>query len=230
MNLQTTEKVIKNKLGILNLAAAERFGINWRSDIDFIVVTPERIRRRKVPLNIHIIFDTGNEFIVKLIHGDDFQQGAVRFGKLLMDYSGWWNTVKNSEGIDIGPDWRLKIRHAEKTQSTASQLYIKDGDWDNAEEYLLSTSHIARALLLRNKIFPLSRPELTWQLKLIGQNDLPNVMERLICGTKTHEYLIATSKTIGIVLENLRLEVEESEESKYLAASYKKLTTSIPVN
>ncbi|WP_420264630.1 nucleotidyltransferase domain-containing protein [Candidatus Magnetominusculus dajiuhuensis] len=201
----------------------------WRSDMDFIVVTPERIRRWKVPLNVHIIFDTRNEFTDKLIHGNDFQQWAVRFGKLLMDYSGWWNTVKNSEGIDIWPDWRLKIRHAKKAQSIASQL-LMDDDWDNAEEeFLLSASHIARALLLRNKIFPLSRPELAWQLKLIGQDDLSNVMERLICGTKTHEDLIEISKTICLILENLRLEAEESEESKSLAASYKKLTASVPV-
>ncbi|MBF0458235.1 MAG: hypothetical protein HQK99_10110 [Nitrospirae bacterium] len=197
----------------------------WRSDRDFIVVTPDRIKRWRVPLNIHIIFNTRNEFIDKLIHGNDFQHWAIRFGKVLVDAAGWWNTVKNSEGItDIWPDWRLKIRHAEKAQSIAYQL-LMDNDWDNAEdEYLLTASHIARALLLRNKIFPLSRPELPEQLKLIDHDDLSNILERLIDGIKTHEDLITLSNTIALILKDLRLTADESEKSEYLTASFDKLT------
>ncbi|MBF0517933.1 MAG: hypothetical protein HQK97_12645 [Nitrospirae bacterium] len=110
----------------------------------------------------------------------------------------------------------MKVKHAKKSLSIASPLLL-DNDLDNAQdEYLLVASHIARALLLQSKIFPLSRPELPEQLKLIGQNDLSKIIEGLIYGIETHEELITLSKTIDMILSNIQLEADDSGQSEYL--------------
>jgi hypothetical protein len=204
---------LEKEASVILVGSYARNKQTWQSDMDFFVITPQRINRWKTPLNIHILFDTRNEFIDKLIYGNDFQQWALRLGIALMDDTGWWSTLKNSEGIYVWPDWRLKIRHALKSQSIASQLLL-DNDWDNAgEEYLIVASHIARALLLRNNIFPLSRPELPGQLKLIGQDVLSNIIERLIDGINNPEDLITLSNTIYLISQELRLAYEESKPS-----------------
>ncbi|MBF0319334.1 MAG: nucleotidyltransferase domain-containing protein [Nitrospirae bacterium] len=209
---------VDKKASVVLVGSYARNTQTWRSDMDFFVITPRRINRWKVPLNIHILFDTRKEFIDKLNNGNDFRHWAMRYGKVLVDDTGWWNTIKNNDGIDIWPDWRLKLRHAEKSRSIASQLLF-DAAWDNAgEEYLMVASHIARALLLRDKIFPLSRPELPGQLRIIGHEVLSNIIDRLMDGIDQPKDLLNIATSIDLMLKELLL-ADEDIKSPYAPAT-----------
>ncbi|TET41930.1 MAG: hypothetical protein E3J66_04575 [Dehalococcoidia bacterium] len=168
---------------VVLLGSIARGKQTWRSDIDFLVITPVYVRHWRVPINVHVHLETREVFLKKLNQGNDFQGWAVRFGKVCADASGWWTQVLADKGRQAWPDWRLKVQHARKRQSVASRL-LADGDGDGAEEeYLMVAAHIARALLLRSHVFPLSRPELPAQLVEIGLREDARSVERLMNGT-----------------------------------------------
>ncbi len=178
-----TAGVLKEATVVLVGSLARGAG-TWRSDADFVVITPEPIRRWNPPIDVHLHFTTRRAFLEKLDQGNDFEAWAVRLGKVCLDPSGWWLSFMTDGRGQRWPDWRLKVNHARKRQSLAREL-LDIGDHDAAEEeYLMAAAHIARALLLRAGIFPLSRPEMPAQLREAGMAENAEVLDRLIQGTK----------------------------------------------
>lgn len=174
---------------VVLIGSSAREKQTWRSDIDFLVVTQMCLPRWRVPVDLHVQLETRETFLRKLNEGNDFEAWAVRFGKICTDASGWWHQVLADKGCQVWPDWRLKVKHARKRQSIASRV-LADGDRDAAEEeYLMLAAHVARALLLRAHVFPLSRPEMPAQLVEIGFPEEARLLDRLINGTKDFDKL-----------------------------------------
>ncbi|MHB0886115.1 MAG: nucleotidyltransferase domain-containing protein [Bacillota bacterium] len=147
------------------------------SDIDFLVLTKSSTRRWVPPIDVHLHLETRDEFLSRLRRGEDFEAWAVRFGVTVSDPSGWWESTRlNPDLRRIWPDWRNKVDQAEKRRRLAEQL-LEDGDIEGAaEEYLMSASHLARAVLQKAGVFPLSRPEMPGQLDVLGQADLSRAL------------------------------------------------------
>lgn len=121
--------------------------------------------------------ETRGEFLSRLRQGEDFEAWAIRFGVTVSDPSGWWESTRLDPDLRrIWPDWRNKVNHAEKRRRLAEQL-IEDGDIEGAaEEYLMSASHLARAVLQKAGVFPLSRPEMPGQLNVLGHTSLSKAL------------------------------------------------------
>ena len=114
--------------------------------------------------------------------GDDYPGWALRFGTPLRDPGGWWAEHAAAEIENPHwPDWRPKVEHARKRIRMAFEL-LEVGDVDAAsEELLFAASHVARAILLKQGVFPLSRPELPSQLKDVDPS-LAGLLAELIEG------------------------------------------------
>ena len=154
---------------------------NQRSDIDILVLNSDGRRiRLKRPGDLHLQQDSRTRFLKRLEAGDDYPAWALRFGMPIRDPDGWWAQQAASETIaPHWPDWRPKVEHARKrTRMTSELLEVEDTD-AASEELLFAASHIARATLLRNGVFPFSRPELPSQLKAVDSG-LARLLERLM--------------------------------------------------
>ena len=154
---------------------------NPRSDIDVLVLHGDDRRiRLKRPGDVHLQQDSRSRFLKRLEDGDDYPGWALRFGTPLRDPCGWWaEHVAAERENPHWPNWQPKVGHAKKRIGMASGL-LEVGDVDAAsEELLFAASHVARAVLLAHRVFPLSRPELPSQLDDVDPN-LAGLLRRLI--------------------------------------------------
>lgn len=104
------------------------------------------------------------------------------------------------------PDWRTKVYHAAKRLALAVKA-LADGDRDAAEEEsLLAASHLARAVLLRARKLPLSRPELPEQLMAVGRTKLAGALSQLMSNVLSLADLRNTAQVIDQELEALARE------------------------
>lgn len=152
-----------------------------RSDIDILVIRSDdhgdgcRIRLDR-PGHIDLQQETRTRFLRRLEEGDDYPAWALRFGVPIRDPEGWWDEqVRAEKNNPHWPDWRLKIKQASRRLAVSVSL-LDAGDTSAAsEELMFATSQVARAILLRQGEFPLSRMELPSQL----QGRTPNLAELL---------------------------------------------------
>ena len=156
---------------------------NWRSDMDVLVLHDDGHRiRLKRPGDIHLQQDSRSEFLKRLQEGDDYPAWALRFGMPIRDPDGWWAEQAASEAaIPHWPDWHVKVEYARKRTRMASELLEVEDTDAASEELLFAASHVARAILLRDGVFPFSRPELPSQLKAVDSS-LAGLLERLMGG------------------------------------------------
>ncbi|MCH8994763.1 MAG: nucleotidyltransferase domain-containing protein [Chloroflexi bacterium] len=170
------------------------------SDVDVLVVTPEPLSRWGASSRLHLLLLTRSKFVGQLRSGDDFPQWVARFGRVLSDESGWWQRFLDEPSLAAWPDWKRKREQGAQRLSFASRLY-ESGDCDNAqEEYLLSTGHVARSVLLRAGLFPLSRPELQQQLRDAGNDELADALKTLASDSAAPAVL---KRIDGVIRSNL---------------------------
>ena len=171
---------------VVLVGSAIRGAMNARSDIDVLVISDNdrRILLNR-PGNIHLQQESRARFLKRLEEGDDYPGWALRFGVPVRDPDGWWAERAAAElNAPHWPDWRSKVIHATKRMSMAVEL-LEMGDVEAAsEELMYAASHIARAILLKRGVFPLSRPELPAQLRDV-EPDLARLLENLIAGDES---------------------------------------------
>ncbi len=152
-----------------------------RSDVDVLVLNEDGKRVALArPGETHLQQDSRARFLRRLRAGDDYPAWALRLGVPPHDADGWWAEQAAAEKArPHWPDWRPKAHSATKRLHLATEL-LGTGDVDAArEELLLAASHLARAILLRDGMFPLSRPELPDQLQAVDA-ELAKLLRRLI--------------------------------------------------
>lgn len=176
---------ISDSATVVLVGSSARGTTHVRSDIDILVIHDEdrRIRLDR-PGNIHLQQDTRSRFLSRLEEGDDYPGWALRFGIALRDPGGWWAKQVAAELEEPHwPDWRPKAVHAKKRMAMSMDL-LDVGDVDAAsEEMMFAASHVARAVLLKHREFPLSRKELPRQLYGISP-DLAKILHSLIRGER----------------------------------------------
>lgn len=197
---------------VVLLGSAARGTMTWWSDVDLLVVTAEPITRWRVPIDLDLHVETRDQFLDRLRRGEDFQAWALRFGKVVSDQSGWWSTAQATHASCQWPSWRLKLDHVRRKRLSIASRLLEDGDEEAArEEYLAIASHVARALLLRAKVFPLSRPELPAQLRQVGCRQLADGIEKLTQGNPELEELRAIADCVEGELAQLKEELVRTE-------------------
>jgi hypothetical protein len=89
----------------------------------------------------------------------------------------------------------------------------ESGDGDAAaEELTYAVSHVARAILLKKSVFPLSRPEMIAQLKESGYPKLADTLLQLSFGTRSDR----TMKRAIVYVKKLLLHLDRDRFKRYL--------------
>ena len=176
---------------VVVIGSAARDAMNGRSDIDILVLNDDKDCRIQLerPGQIHLQQESRSRFLKRLEAGDDYPGWTLRFGIPIRDPDGWWaERVADELEAPHWPDWRPKVDHAKKRMNMALEL-LEIGDVEaSSEELMFAASHFARAILLKQGVFPLSRPELPAQLRNI-EPDIGRLLERLIAGDSTVAFL-----------------------------------------
>ena len=168
---------------VVLIGSAARGSTHLASDIDVLIVLPNRMRPIHFPYEIDAHIFGRSEFMDRLQRADDLACWAIRYGTVLSDRPGWWASLLRSHAYDEAwPDWRRKVSRAARSLINTIRL-AETGDTDAAwEECALAVGHVARAILLRDGTFPLSRVELIEQLKGAGHPQLAYVLGSLVLG------------------------------------------------
>ncbi len=199
-NAGTTERA-----AIVLIGSAARGRETWRSDVDLLVVFAgdERLALRP-PADLHLQQESRAHLMDRLRTGDDYPVWALLYGKALHDPDGWWARAAEEEQTNPHtPDWTPKAARVEKSLKWAAEL-LDAGDVDAFEEQCLyAASHLARAVLLKRGVMPLSRPEMADQVRE-SEPELARAMEDLAQGDLSHERIVAVQQVIEAGLHLLR--------------------------
>ena len=83
---------------VVVVGSSARDVMNWRSDIDILVLRDDGQRfRLKRPGEVHLQQDSRPRFLRRLEDGDDYPGWALRFGVPLSDPDGWWAEQASAE-------------------------------------------------------------------------------------------------------------------------------------
>jgi len=184
------EKHLLESASVVLIGSAARGSTHLASDIDVLIVLPNRMGPIRFPYEIDAHIFGRSEFLDRLQRSDDLACSAIRYGTVLSDKSGWWASLLRSRAYEKAwPDWRRKVSQAAQRLTNIARL-AETGDTDAGwEECALAASHIARAVLLRPGAFPLSRTELVEQLKDAGHPQLAYVLSDLVLGNANERSL-----------------------------------------
>ena len=155
-----------------------------RSDVDLLLTLADDVRLPvRPPVDLHLQQESRGRFMERLRDADDYPIWALRYGRILHDPDGWWTAQAAKEDASGRfPDWTPKVALAEKSLRWAADFLAAE-DMDAFEEQCLyAASHLARALLLRRGVMPLSRPELAAQLREADELEVASSLEALSCG------------------------------------------------
>lgn len=122
-----------------------------------------------------------NEVVDLLARGHDLICWAVRFGKPICEREHYWKdlTLRWNDRLPL-PSTGAASRRSEKAWTLFLDLLVM-GDLDAAlEQYVTYLTHRARIELVRNEVFPASRPELPGQLRAVGARSLAQNLEQAL--------------------------------------------------
>lgn len=136
------------------------------SDLDYHLVGPTiETNDLSRELDLHVLSEQKLES--ELLAGDDFVQWSLRFGAVVFDDGAVRCALRLLAERQLWPNFDRKRAHAAKSLELAHR-FVATGDKDGAlEQVRTALSLAARARLLREGVFPLSRAELPWQLDAI---------------------------------------------------------------
>lgn len=150
-----------------------------QSDLDLLVLSSPKLVVPRTPDRLHVQSMSDKEFEERLKSGDDFAAWCVRFGVPIVASESWLS-LTSSPAAAVWPDWRLKVPHAARRLTLAASLLDSRDIPAAAEEALYAVTHVGRAILLKNNVFPLSRPEMIHQLRAAGKPALSDLMKTFL--------------------------------------------------
>lgn len=170
------------------------------SDVDVLVGLPSRERCPSAH-RIHTICLSSAELSSRAHDGDDVAQWCLRYGVPLSGRERWTRLRERLLKEAPWPDPIKKLERA-KSQFSYAESLLHMGDREAAQEELrIGLGHLARGLLLRAQVFPLSRPELPDQVRSIGlaqlARRLDQVAARSLEASAIEESLHEARDTIG---------------------------------
>lgn len=126
-------------------------------------------RRMEVDLRAYSTVDVDD----LLQRGHDLISWAVRFGQPVCERNQYWQRLVSTWQDSLPmPSMAAAERRGEKAWSLFLDL-LGIGDIDAAlEQYVTYLTHRARIELVRNDVYPASRPELPEQLRQVGAHSL----------------------------------------------------------
>jgi predicted nucleotidyltransferase len=181
----------ENIMAVVAVGSAVRSSVR-SSDLDLVVICREPARMKtKPPIEIDIRTYAVGRVDTLIRSGNDLLGWAVKFGRVLFQRERFWDAVVESwlDRLPF-PSVDVALQRAGDSFRRLSKV-LKLGDVDAAYEQALSyVTHLARAELLRRRVYPASRPELPNQLRTAGCVRIAEWLERLIDQPAEHSQQI----------------------------------------
>lgn len=172
------------------------------SDIDLLVLAHDCSADAQP--DVQVIAIEPDELERRALEGDDFAQWALRLGRPLSGRDAWAALKARLLPMAPWPRPEAKLAHAARKVVTARAL-LEMGDTAAAtEEARYAASHLARGVLLAQGVFPLSRPELSQQLRDCGQDALAIALEATGVADAGHESVESVLRALTAELERGR--------------------------
>lgn len=149
------------------------------SDLDYHVLG-RRPDVSDLPADVDIYESDADRMQTKLLSGDDFVQWTICCGCILYDRGGFRDAAALIVSRDLWPDATGKLVRLTELRRLADRL-LRVGDRDAAHDHVRATlTSAARAFLLQQETFALSRSELPQQLRDGGNEGLARALELCI--------------------------------------------------
>jgi hypothetical protein len=204
------------------------------SDIDMLVIGMPRPTPVRTAPPFHVQCFGTEEFRRKLAAGDDFAAWCIRFGSVLLGQEPWLRLRRLPEA-EHWPTWNTKVAHAYRRLIFSWELLGIDDLPASQEELMYAFSHIARALLLKSRLFPFSRPELPEQIEAMGQHRVARVLRDLCAsefdkGAIRRHIVFAKRLLVALDRDLYRRCSREYQAKKIARVTKSKETIGIPSN
>ncbi len=168
-------------LAVIAFGSAVR-SADYCADVDLLVVYDRRkpnVPGRPVSVDIRWYERLGVERLVA--EGHELLAWVLNFGELICERDWYWTNLRHSW---IGRMPFPLAATADSRAKRAFRLYselVEMGDLDAAhEQRLVALTQEARAVLIRKRVYPASRPELPMQLRQIGELELAKQLEETL--------------------------------------------------
>jgi len=161
---------------IVLVGSAALESMRKESDLDFLVIG----EGGEIPYfeNCNIILLSEKEFKDKYLKGDDFVISALLFGKVFLDKNVFIRFFENPLPIFSQEIIQEKIKYCEKLEERIYTLLRTDEE--KAEEELLYLAlQTARIILLKNRITPKTKYDLSSQVKAFNKN-IADIIEKIL--------------------------------------------------
>ncbi len=151
----------------------------FTADLDLLVIYehPKPLAERR-PIDVDIRWYKRSQAESLIKEGQELLGWVVRYGELLCERRGYWTKIRE-EWLERMPFPSATV--AEERVERAWRLYRElhaMGDEDAArEQRLVALTQEARAQLIRQGVYPASRPELPDQLRAINETGLAERLE-----------------------------------------------------
>lgn len=170
-----------NVLAVVALGSAVR-PMHSAHDFDCLYIydgTPPTIHRP--PNNVDIRSFEASKVDRLIESGHDLLVWSVKFGCVVCERQSFWSKLAGSWLPRLPfPSYSVADARARRAERLLNDLQDV-GDHDaSVEQRLTALTHRARAALLRANVFPASRPELSNQLRQIGEEDLAATLREAI--------------------------------------------------
>jgi hypothetical protein len=167
-----------------NVRAVVAVGSAVRSDVPsgaLDIVARCLVRRRlneRAPNEVDLRSFDIDHVEAGLERGEDLLTWSVRFGRPLLDRDGTWQRIVDRWGDRIPlPDPDVARDRAASARRRLDEM-VRVGDEDVTIDLRVSLlTHLARAVLAEAGVYPASRPELSGQLRQVGDSELADELE-----------------------------------------------------
>ncbi len=151
-------------------------------DLDVLVLCRDVTRlTEKAPIEIDLRKANLSSVEEKIRAGHDLLIWAVRFGRPLLDRDGAWDGITRrwTKRLPV-PDPGVALARAEAARRRMEKMRAIGDDEAHAELEVSYLTHRARASLAMAGVQPASRPELSGQLRSLGEIELAADLERAL--------------------------------------------------
>lgn len=183
MSLLTRSQSNPNIIAIVAVGSAVRPNVP-SVDVDILAICSDpHLLKESPPIEVDLRTYSAKEINNKIEACHDMLIWAIMFGKVLFQRDDFWNHIVDSwRGQLPLPSAALALERARKVYRHLTAV-IKVKDEDAVHEQALSyLTHLARAKLLLQGVYPASRPELASQVRAIGESQLAEWLDRLCVG------------------------------------------------
>lgn len=170
-----------NVVAVIVIGSAARPNVA-SDDLDLMVLCRDvRSFEEKAPIEVDVRRANVGGVETDILAGQEVAIGAVLFGRPLLDKDGTWNSIARR--------WRSRLPLPDPAialdRATAARMRMEKmravGDEDACRELEITyRTHLARAALANAGVQPASRPELSSQLRELGEAELANDLERVL--------------------------------------------------